>query len=114
MSTPTALDRRIREGFEAVEAPIFLKREIHSQVAATDGKPPPSRSGHRAASVQSFDVFGRMPTRSRSSRLTSQQAWTVTLPTHPDLLNRIPLELIAVDARPDLGLLASKLGGYLL
>ncbi len=33
------------------------------------------------------------------------------VPTHPDLLNRVTLELVAVVARPHLGLLASKLGG---
>jgi hypothetical protein len=33
------------------------------------------------------------------------------IPTHPDLLHRITLELVASVARPHLGLLASKFGG---
>jgi len=33
------------------------------------------------------------------------------VPTHPDLMHRVPLELVAVTACPRLGLLASKSGG---
>jgi hypothetical protein len=32
------------------------------------------------------------------------------IPTHHDLMHRIPLELVAVITCPDVGLLASKLG----